>query len=1048
LNTLYTEILDADLEVFKNMIQNRMFDDVIIIVEDAIKQNPNYTKIDELYYLCAEAYYGLDKYELALKNYLIIIENYPTTKLLDKVLYKIGEVNFRLKKDDETIKYLKEFLKKFPDNELSNRAYYFLGETLIRKTRYKEAIVFLEALANKYDDELYFNANYSMGWAYLSLGEYEKAINYYKRIEGKKDFEDVNIQIGECYLKLNDLEKAEKYFLKIPANSSDYINALYSLSAIYLKQKKEGKVEQIINELNDKYTNDYLTLAANFDYANYLYESEKYEQSLKYFEAVNNIRIKNINEEIASIYETANYFTGYIYQILFLRNKENKNNFNNAERNYKKYLENYKSGKYRERALFRLGEIYAENNDIENSIRYYNQVQDKNLLDKALFEIARQLYLQNKKDEGIKYLVRLIKETPESKLIIETYFLIAEYYFEKKDYSNSINYYDELIKVGKNKNSFYEDALYKKGWALSELAKYEEAVKVFDLLLNEFPESKYRTSIQFQISKIYFDKKDYENSEKYLIAIKPENNDDLIKKNNNLGVIKITEAELFESKKEFGKAISLYNAAAEYYEKANNIDDYISSKIKEADLHFKINSFNEVIKIYNDLISKYSENKNVIYFYHGLGWAYYKINDLKNSINSFLKFIEKYEQLKEISVRDSSLLEEALVLLGESYYTIKDLKNSEYYYSEYIKRFPAGKYVNDIKIRQSKIIAANKSPEEALKLLLDEYARTPVSPQRRELTFNICLTFFELNNWSEYLKWSQLYIDNYKTENIEHIKIIRYNQIISFYKLNKNEEAENLAIQFINDFPDFEKNDQLYFLIGTIKFNNKLYSESIKVLVKIISEYTKSDKYEDALYLISLSCYNLKSYKQAIEYIEQINLLYPQSKFKKSLNFYKLSSYKELQQWNEVLKFADEIINNEEDELNKIIEIYYKAEALYNIGRYNETIEIANEGIKKYSEAEKEGRIKDNDIIAALFYLLGETYQRLDKLAYSILQYNRIINVYPFENYVDKAMLALANVNIKMGRVEIAKNLLEKFLIDFGSSELRSEAERLLETLK
>lgn len=1045
---LNAEILDSDIEVFKNMVQNSMFDDVIMLLEDSIKQNPNYAKLDEVIYLLAESYYGIDKYEESLKNYKIIIEKYQSSKYYDKALYKIGEVNFRLNNTDEAINYLLEFSKKYPDSDLINRTNYFLGELFIKKNNFEEALKYLEPLSKKFNDELYYNANYSLGWVYFNLKQYEKSIVAYKNLEGKKEFDDVGIHIGQAYLKLGDLEKAKKYLSSIDMNSEDYILSLYNQTQIYQKNGNITEYIKTVRTMNEKFPKNDMTIEVNFNLANLLYDKNDYENSIIYFENVlKNGNSKSENSLIKALLETSYYFSGYINQLLYFNKKDKNDYFNKATVYYKKYLNDYPEGKYFNKTLFRLGEIYSEHNEPDNSIKYYNLVNDKTLIDKSLFEIARQLFKSHRTEEAINYLLRIKKEVPESPLLVETNFLIAEYYFNKKDFKNALNYYNEILSSKEEKNIFYEDSYYKKGWALSELSRYDEALETFEGFLKEFSSSKYKTSIQYQMSKIYFDKKDYENSEKILKTIESSIPEEEIKKYNNLAVIKTLQAEKTESSN-MANALLLYEEAAANYLQAKNDEEYINLKIKIADLYFKQNNFNNVISIYQELLNKYPDNKQTIYFYHGLGWGYYKSNDYKNAIDAFNKFIEKYK-ISDGSVKDNLLYEEALLLIGESHYALKDLVRAEKYYNQYLAEFPKGRYANDIMIKQSKVVAVNKDPKEALKLLIDKYydlEKSSEPAQREEITLNICLTYFEIGGLSEYLHWSEIYLNNYK--NSSYVKIIKYNQIISFYKLNRAEEAIKSATDFLTENSDFDKNDQLYFLIGTVKYNNKEYLDALFNFKKLFSGYPKSDKIEEGYYLSSLSSYNLKDYSLTIEYINKLLSQFPETKFKREILFYKIMSLSELNMNTEIFEIADNLINSETDILIKIKVIYFKAKALAATDKNNESINLLNESVKLYSDAEKDKKIKDDDIIARILMLLAEVYVKIEKPVYAVLQYGRIISNYPFENYVDIAAFSNAKLYIQMNKKETAITLLEKFIADFPDSKYIDEAKNLLAQLK
>ena len=83
---------------------------------------------EEEYYNKAREAYGKEKYEEALQNFKLLVQNYPQGKRAAEASFMLGFINANdLKNYEEAKKYYTEFIKKYPDHELADDAQYELN---------------------------------------------------------------------------------------------------------------------------------------------------------------------------------------------------------------------------------------------------------------------------------------------------------------------------------------------------------------------------------------------------------------------------------------------------------------------------------------------------------------------------------------------------------------------------------------------------------------------------------------------------------------------------------------------------------------------------------------------------------------------------------------------------------------------------------------------------------------------------------------------------------------------------------------------------------
>ncbi|MCK4710660.1 MAG: tetratricopeptide repeat protein [Gammaproteobacteria bacterium] len=180
----------------------------------------------------------------------------------------------------------------------------------------------------------------------------------------------------------------------------------------------------------------------------------------------------------------------------------------NAIFEYRKYLQVSKQGsKQRRQVLVRLAELelalseklLAEeipgpddqqldlNQSIASSIHLFEtalkEYMNEKDNDRVLYQLARAYEVNAMPDQLSKTLVRLVNKFKSSPYFIESQFRLAEAYFINKSYSKSYRAYTAVLS---QQTEFYDNALYKRGWASFKLSKYQAALKDFVDVLEKY----------------------------------------------------------------------------------------------------------------------------------------------------------------------------------------------------------------------------------------------------------------------------------------------------------------------------------------------------------------------------------------------------------------------------------------------------------------------------------------------------------------------------------------------------------------------------------
>ncbi|WP_299596056.1 tetratricopeptide repeat protein [uncultured Microbulbifer sp.] len=103
--------------------------------------------------------------------------------------------------------------------------------------------------------------------------------------------------------------------------------------------------------------------------------------------------------------------------------------------------------------------------------------------DQVMYQLSRAYEETGEVEEAVNILLQLVAKYPASRHLDEAYFRLGEYYFTRKKFLDAEESYGRVIGMGEA-SSFFELALYKRGWALFKQDMYEMALDDFVQMLD------------------------------------------------------------------------------------------------------------------------------------------------------------------------------------------------------------------------------------------------------------------------------------------------------------------------------------------------------------------------------------------------------------------------------------------------------------------------------------------------------------------------------------------------------------------------------------
>lgn len=199
--------------------------------------------------------------------------------------------------------------------------------------------------------------------------------------------------------------------------------------------------------------------------------------------------------------------------------------------------------------------------------------------------------------------------------------------FSRKRFDSAINTCKNIMKKYKN-TEFADDAQYLTGRAYTLLNKAEDALKEFDKLLKNYPESDLITNVYLTISQIYFRT---DQTQEALSALQLAVNSARTPQ-----ASKVAMSELISGQKKMGIWDGVLKNAREYAQKYPNANDVLDKKVTIGNALVRLNRFNDAIEYLKKLkLAVNSEMEPEIQFY--IGEAFFNSGQYDDAINEFLK---------------------------------------------------------------------------------------------------------------------------------------------------------------------------------------------------------------------------------------------------------------------------------------------------------------------------------------------------------------------------------------------------------------------------
>lgn len=599
---------------------------------------------------------------------------------IDSAVFYLFKIQVSGLSQDGRRKIAEEFRTKYPSSKffglftIEVLNYYFSNEN------WNEVIKVANENFNKFNQEQIPEVLFKRAYAYYKIGDKQKSLS------------DLNLLFGKYAPSQYDA-RAMDLQAQIFKELKSYVEAIKVLREIEKNYFYVGLAENVKLKIADIY----------FESGDYIKAIDEYKNYLSQGELVRFEREPEVVFKIASSYHKLG-------------------DFSNAKRYYKIYLSTPKPapGLTLQAILPRIGEVYYALGNIyksegvgEKAVYYFERAGkfSTTLGKKVIFETAQMLFDAERYDEALKKYNEALRyaQSDSDRALIQSKIITC--YFRMNDIDNAnkgVNSFQKAFSKLDIKNYLAEFQIELGGYYFRG-RNFENARKVFNEVIKNYPDTKFSYLAQYWLAKIEEYNGNVETAVKLLLELnkKPLDKDTRLRVNLSLGniyfklekydsatiyyrfvvetadepkILQSAMSNLLECYDELGYYELAIGIARRYIEKFPNAEDVIDKKIKIGVMYEMLGNYDLALSYFQSLLEEADKDLEAELHYY-IGEVLYYKGEYEQAILEFLKV--PYLVTKKTRIDWTA---NAFYMAGQSYEKMKKYDQAINMYQQIIDR--------------------------------------------------------------------------------------------------------------------------------------------------------------------------------------------------------------------------------------------------------------------------------------------------------------------------------------------------------------------------
>ncbi|SMO40735.1 Tetratricopeptide repeat-containing protein [Saccharicrinis carchari] len=642
---------------------------------------------------------------------------------------------------------------------------------------------------------------------------------------------------------LNKFGSAREQFEKFISNSvraeSNLISEAYYYRALCAKELENGDAEYLFEQFAIEHPESNKGAYTYFHLGDMQMNRKKYRQALREFKNVNERKLdkdtqlafkfkKGYCHFMQEEYDVAN---GYFYDLKDIDNK------------------------YYEASNYYYAHIQYQKENYETALMGFERLANVKAFEKVVpFYIAQIHYLKGDYDAAITYALPLMEEGTQKRRA-DMARIVGESYFAKKDYANSITFFEKTI-------------------ALSEKARRED---------------------YYHLGFAYYYQKKYDKAAEYLSMVTSAN--DKMAQN---AYYHLADCHLKLSDKK--RARVAFEAASKLNFDKDIQEDALFNTIK-LNYELSYSPFNEIINSFMSFIEMFPESDKIDLAYDYLGKVFLSTKNYKQALGA----------LEQIKIKSAGIYK---AIQRVAYYHAIDLFTNLRFdeaisFFDYSLQYQS--YDNQLKVKAYYWRGEAKYRQNQYAEAVKDYNSFILMPGSFETTYfaiahyNIGYAEFKLKNYEKARSWWRKYI---KMEMDKDAPTIgdAYNRIGDCYFVERNFDQAMSFYELGSSFSDGSPDYAMYqkgISLGIVK----QHEDKIAELKDLINRYPNSAYVDDALFEMGNSYLAINDLDNAIRQYKTIKEKHPTSSYSKKAMLQLGLVYYNASDYNNSMAFYKRVVN-------------------------------------------------------------------------------------------------------------------------------------------
>jgi TolA-binding protein len=720
--------------------------------------------------------------------------------------------------------------------------------------------------------------------------------------------------------------------------------------------------------------------------------------------------------------------------------------------------------KYKKELYYRIAECYYQLQDPENSVKYLKILTASypgSYLDRdAYLLLGEDQLLAGKYDAAIDALNRLENYTDYAHFDY-VYYLLGRIYYEKAaaaqnegdrqaNAKEAIKYFDRI------RNEFPESGLlnhaqFRKANVYYAIGQYKKAIDTAARLLDSEKDPKFRLLITYFLAWNYYMTGDYNRAIAQYDSIIAAAKDDI------LSIwAEYKKGMCFEASGGSDKALAQYKlvtdkypstipaayaayAAAYYY---YNKKDYNESLARYEKLNagYDVEELNRaayfmIAEIYTalneldravEVYGKIQEKypDEALRARYLMGWCYYRQGD-------FARSTQMYELVRGDAAAPGELKGKSALKIGDNMYEAENLTGADAKYDEIVRDYGGYPDILAEAYYAKGWVDYRKNDYKAAREMFGRSKNSAKSPGiKLRSDFMIANTDYSDHDFDRALAIYSAIMQNQAAGQDMKEDSLFYSGWCQYRKANFD-AAITLWERYGQSVTDPVKQAEAYYRIGWCYFRKNDFDSAAAKFAVILDKYKGTHFYQEALLKSGDSYYNKKDYNKAIEFYKEIVEKFPQH-YRVGEALYGIQwSYYQLGEDDKAIELSRQFVDKY-PESSFTPDIQYRvAEHYYNTGKYETAVSEFGKFLDKYPGHE----LADN-----AYYWTGISLFNLKKYGEAIAAFGTLNSKFPQNPFADKAVFKTGTAYYKLREYAKAAGYFTSFTEKYRGSQLMADA--------